>query len=267
LRGDVSPGFAARRNPAPGPSSGRSSDLEKMREAGRIVAFAMREAVSAVEPGITTRELDSIARKVIESHGAKPAFLGLYGFPATVCISVNDEIVHGIPGDRALREGDLVSLDCGAIVGGMNSDHAVTVVAGKASDAQAALIEACSSALRMGTEMARPGNRVGDISHAIENRTVSLGFEPVREYTGHGIGRRLHQPPDVPNFGKPGKGPLLKEGMFLAIEPIISAGSAETETLEDDWTVVSADGSLSAHFEHTVAITKDGPVVLTALDD
>lgn len=262
MRGEASPGFAARTSPGPGPSS----DLEKMREAGRIVAYAMRETARAVEPGVTTRELDSIARKVIEAHGAKPSFLGLYGFPATVCISVNDEVVHGIPGDRALRDGDLISLDCGAIVGGMNSDHAVTLVAGKASDAQRALIAACEAALSEGIEMALPGNRVGDISHAIENRTVSLGFEPVREYTGHGIGRRLHEPPDVPNFGPAGKGPLLKEGMFLAIEPIISAGSAETETLDDDWTVVSADGSLSAHFEHTVAITRDGPVILTALE-
>jgi methionyl aminopeptidase len=237
-----------------------------MREAGRIVAFAVHEAARAVEPGVTTRELDSIARTAIEASGAKPAFLGLYGFPATVCISVNDEVVHGIPGNRALRAGDIVSLDCGAIVGGMNSDLAVTMAVGEATGAQAALIEACRSALERGIEMALPGNRVGDISHAIENRTVSLGFEPVREYTGHGIGRRLHQPPDVPNFGPAGKGPVLKEGLFLAIEPIISAGSGKTETLEDDWTVVSADGSLSAHFEHTVAVTRDGPEVLTAFD-
>jgi methionyl aminopeptidase len=236
-----------------------------MRDAGRIVAFAVQEAVGAVEPGITTRELDAIARRVIEAHGAKPAFLGLYGFPATACISVNDEIVHGIPGDRVIQEGDIVSFDCGAIVDGWNSDMAVTLVAGNGNEARAALIAACRSALEEGVAMALPGNRVGDISHAVENRTVSLGFEPVREYTGHGIGRRLHEPPDVPNFGPAGKGRLLREGTFLAIEPIICAGSPETELLEDDWTVVSADGSLSAHFEHTVAITADGPVVLTAL--
>jgi methionyl aminopeptidase len=236
-----------------------------MRDAGRIVAFAVQEAAGAVEPGISTRELDAIARRVIEAHRAKPAFLGLYGFPATACISVNDEIVHGIPGDRVIREGDIVSFDCGAIVDGWNSDMAVTLVAGSGGEAKARLIAACRSALEEGVANALPGNRVGDISHAIENRTVSLGFEPVREYTGHGIGRRLHEPPDVPNFGPAGKGPLLRDGMFLAIEPIICAGNPETELLEDDWTVVSADGSLSAHFEHTVAITADGPVVLTAL--
>jgi methionyl aminopeptidase len=236
-----------------------------MREAGHIGAIAVREAAGAVEAGITTRELDSIARRIIEAHGAKPAFLGLYGFPATVCISVNEEIVHGIPGDRVVKEGDLVSLDCGAIVGGMCSDLAVTVIAGRASPDKTRLVEACAAALEAGVAEACPGNRVGDISHAIENRTVSLGFAPVREYTGHGIGRRLHQPPDVPNFGAAGRGPLLREGMFLAIEPIVSAGGAETQLLDDAWTVISRDGSLSAHFEHTVAVTANGPEVLTAL--
>ena len=264
MRREASSGFADLKVPSRSKRNDRSSELELMREAGRIVAFAVNETAGAVVPGVSTRELDAIARQAIEARGARPAFLGLYGFPATACISINEEIVHGIPGERIVGDGDLVSIDCGAIAGRMYSDHAVTVVAGRSGALQERLVEACKAALEAGIAEARPGNRVGDISHAIEKKTVSFGFVPVREYTGHGIGRRLHEPPDVPNLGPAGRGPLLREGMYLAIEPIVAAGGWQTRLQDDGWTVVTADGSLSAHYEHTVAILADGPEVLTS---
>lgn len=263
MNGKTSSGFAVPGSRAVG-SSGR---LNRMREAGRAVALAVQRTVDAVEPGISTRELDEIALREIKALGARPAFLGLYGFPATVCISINEEIVHGIPGERVVESGDVVSLDCGAVVEGMYSDHAVTVVAGAGDGQKDRLLAACLAGLSAGIEFARPGNRVGDISHAIEERITSLGFRPVRDYVGHGIGEQLHLPPDVPNFGPAGTGPLLTEGMCLAIEPMVTAGGPETRTLDDGWTVVARDGSPAAHFEHTVLITSGAAEVITVPGD
>ena len=234
-----------------------------MREAGRIVAFAVRKAFTALEQGITTRELDDIARRTIETEGAKPGFLGLYGFPATACISINEEIVHGIPGDRVVQAGDLVTMDCGAIVDGYNSDYAVTRVAGTSTDAKDDLIDTTRESLERGIEAARPGSRVGDISNAVEGHVLARSYELVREYVGHGIGKDLHEPPQVPNFGPAGHGLELVPGLVLAIEPMVNVGGWKTRMLENGWTVTTEDGSLSCHFEHTVAISEDGPEILT----
>lgn len=236
-----------------------------MRTAGHIVAVALDAVFDALEPGITTAELDDIARRAIAAEGAKPAFLGLYGFPAVACISLNAEIVHGIPDERVISDGDLVSVDCGAIVDGFYSDCARTAIAGKNDDDERQrLVESCREALRRGIAECVPGNRVGDISNAIERFVRDAGFELVREYVGHGVGRELHEAPPVPNIGVPATGPQLMNGMTIAIEPMIMTGSWETKILDDGWTVATADGSLSAHFEHTVAITADGPKVLTS---
>ena len=234
-----------------------------MREAGRIVAVAVRKAFDALERGITTRELDDIARRAIESEGAKPSFLGLYGFPATACISINEEIVHGIPGDRVVQSGDLVTLDCGAIVDGYNSDYAVTQIAGPSTSEKDDLINTTRASLEMGIKAARPGNRVGDISNAVESQVLPKSYELVREYVGHGIGKALHEPPQIPNFGPPGHGQELRAGLVLAIEPMVNVGGWKTRMLDDGWIIVTEDSTLSCHFEHTVAITEDGPVVLT----
>ena len=239
-------------------------ELDSMRSAGKIVAMALDNVFDALEPGITTAELDDIARRTIRAEGSKPAFLGLYGFPAVACISINAEIVHGIPSERVVSDGDLVSVDCGAIVDGFYSDCARTAIAGKsANDEHSRLLDVCRESLKQGIEQCVPHNRVGDISNAIEQFVRDEGFELVREYVGHGIGRELHEAPSVPNIGNAGIGPLLMEGMTIAIEPMIMSGSWETKVLDDGWTVVTADGSLSAHFENTVAITADGPEVLT----
>ena len=236
-----------------------------MRAAGRIVARALDAVFSALEPGITTAELDDIARSAIAAEGAKPAFLGLYGFPAVACISLNAEIVHGIPSERVVSDGDLVSVDCGAIVDGYYSDHARTAVAGKSEDDERQrLVEVCRESLHRGIAECWPGNRIGDISNAIERYVREAGFELVREYVGHGVGRQLHEAPPVPNLGPPATGPQLMNGMTIAIEPMIMTGSWETKVLDDGWTVATTDGSLSAHFEHTVAITVDGPEILTS---
>jgi methionyl aminopeptidase len=238
-------------------------ELEVMREAGRIVAFAVRKAFDALEQGITTRELDDICRRSVESEGATPGFLGLYGFPATACISINEEIVHGIPGDRVVQSGDLVTLDCGAIVDGYNSDYAVTQVAGLSTSEKDDLIETTRGSLEMGIKAAFPGNRIGDISNAVESHVLPKSYELVREYVGHGIGKNLHEPPQIPNFGPAGQGLELRAGFVLAIEPMVNGGGWKTRMLDDGWTVVTEDGALSCHFEHTVAVTEDGPVVLT----
>ncbi len=236
-----------------------------MRSAGRVVAEALDAVFGALEPGITTAELDDIARREIRAQGAKPAFLGLYGFPAVACISLNAEIVHGLPGDRVVSDGDLVSVDCGAIVDGYYSDCARTAVAGQNADEERyKLVDVCRESLKLGIAQCVPRNRVGDISNAIEQYVRDAGFELVREYVGHGVGSTLHEAPPVPNVGAEGTGPLLMEGMTIAIEPMIMTGSWETKVLDDGWTVATADGSLSAHFEHTVAITADGPEVLTS---
>lgn len=238
-----------------------------MREAGYVVAQTKAALVRAIAPGMKTRELDVIASRQIFKMGAQPSFKGYRGFPATICISVNEQIVHGIPGNRVIRDGDIVSMDVGAIVEGYQGDSAVTVGVGTISLEAQRLIDATREALDAGILQALTGYRVGDISWAIQQYSESLGYGVVREYVGHGIGRALHEEPSVPNFGDPGRGPLLEPGMAIAIEPMLNVGGWETKVLEDDWTVVTADGELSAHFEHTVAITESGPEVLTALEN
>ena len=243
--------------------------LNLMRESGRVVAHAVRKALDSIEPGITTMEIDAIARADIESQGARPAFLGLYGFPATACISLNEEIVHGIPGNRVVQAGDLVSIDCGAIVEGMYSDMARSVVVEPSGNdaVKVSLCEVALLALDRGIEQIRPGNRVGDISFAIENHVRSVSsYDVVKEYVGHGVGFELHEPPQIPNFGKPNRGPVLASGMTLAVEPMVVEGQWQTRLLEDQWTVVTADGKLSAHFEDTIAVTPEGFEILTVME-
>ena len=242
--------------------------IAEMREAGLVVARTLRLLTEAVRPGITTAELDEIAEAEIRGAGATPSFLGYHGYPATICTSVNEEIVHGIPSRRrSLREGDIISVDCGAIVRGWHGDAAVTVGVGAISAEHARLLEACQAALWQGVAQARAGRRLGDISHAVQASVARSGrYGLVEEYTGHGIGSAMHMDPPVPNYGLPGRGPRLRPGMALAIEPMVILGSPQTLLLDDDWTVITADGSWAAHFEHTVAITPDGPWVLTAED-
>jgi methionyl aminopeptidase len=239
------------------------AEIEVMREAGRITASALRVVGEAVAPGVTTRQLDEIAAEHIRREGGKPAFLGYHGFPATLCVSVNDEVVHGIPGRRRLKEGDIVSVDCGVIVDGYYGDAAMTFPAGEVSDEARRLMDVTRESLEAGIARCRPGMRLGDIGSAVQSVVENAGFSVVREYVGHGIGRSMHEEPQVPNFGRAGTGLPLRPGMVIAIEPMVNAGGYAVRTLDDGWTVVTADGSLSAHFEHTVAITADGPVVLT----
>ena len=234
-----------------------------MRQAGRIVAETLEILRSRLRAGMKTKELDDIAERELERRGAKPSFKGYRGFPASVCVSLNDEIVHGIPGDAVLNEGDIVSLDLGAIYNGFQGDAAVTVGVSQISPEAERLLAAAEDALKAGISAARPGARLGDISASIQRCAESGGYQVVREYTGHGIGRQMHEGPQVPNYGRPGTGPLLKKGMTLALEPMLNIGGWRTRVDEDLWTVRTADGSLSAHFEHTIAITDDGPEVLT----
>ena len=240
-------------------------EIRCMREAGRIVALALDAVGKVVEPGITTQELDEIARRTITEQGARPAFKGLYGYPAHICVSVNCEVVHGIPGSRKLAEGDIVSVDCGAEINGFNGDSAITFPVGKVSPEIARLIEETRNALYKGIEQAVVGNKVGAISHAIQTYAEKAGYGVVRDYVGHGIGRSMHEDPEVPNFGFADRGPALKPGMVLAIEPMINMGTGAVKNMDDGWTVVTRDGRPSAHFEHTVAITPDGPEILTRL--
>jgi methionyl aminopeptidase len=242
--------------------------LAVMREAGLVVAHALRAAASAVEPGISTAGLDAIADRVIRDAGAVSSFKGYHGFPATICTSINDQIVHGIPSREArLAAGDLISIDCGAIVGGWHGDAAVTVSVGPVSAELSGLMTACELALWSGLARAVAGHRLTDISHAVEASARASGdYGIVQEYVGHGIGTEMHMDPAVPNYGRPGRGPVLTAGMALAVEPMLVVGGRQTRLLDDGWTVVSADGTWSAHFEHTVAITADGPWVLTAED-
>ena len=238
-----------------------------MRKAGIVVGETLDLMRRTVKAGVTTRELDAIAEDHIRSRGATPSFLGYHGFPATLCISVNDEVVHGIPGDRVIQEGDVVSIDCGAIVEGWHGDAATTVAVGDVSDEVRELIRVTAEALWRGIAAAHLGGRVTDISHAIETYVRSQGdYGILEEYVGHGIGSAMHQPPNVPNYGKPGRGPKLVRGLALAVEPMIVLGSPETTVLEDDWTVVTNDGSWAAHSENTFTLTPDGAWVLTALD-
>ncbi|MDI3328213.1 MAG: type I methionyl aminopeptidase [Alicyclobacillaceae bacterium] len=241
------------------------AELEWMREAGRIVALAHQAVAKAVAPGITTRELDRIADEVIRKHGAVPSFKGYHGYPASICVSVNEELVHGIPGKRVLEEGDIVSIDIGASYHGYHGDAAVTLPVGKISDLARRLLEVTEAALYKGIEKAVVGNRLSDISHAVQVHVESHGFSVVRDYVGHGIGRDMHEDPQIPNFGPPGHGPRLKPGMTLAIEPMVNAGTYRVKTLPDNWTVVTEDGSLAAHFEHTIAVTEGEPEILTRL--
>src|SRR5215467_7552846 len=244
-----------------------AAQLAAMAEAGQVVARALSAAAAAVAPGVSTAELDAIAAREIREAGAAPSFLGYHGFPATICACINDEIVHGIPReDRRLRAGDVVSIDCGAVVAGWHADAALTVPVGAVSADLGRLIAACERALWHGLAAARPGARLGDISHAVERCARAAGtYGIVEDYVGHGIGSEMHMDPPVPNLGRPGRGPVLAEGMALAIEPLLVLGDPATRLLADGWTVVSEDGGWSAHVEHTVAITADGPWVLTAL--
>jgi len=240
------------------------AELDLMREAGLVVARALDAAVRAVQPGITTAELDAIAEREIRAAGAVPSFKGYHGYPAALCTSVNDEVVHGIPSaKRILNEGDILSIDCGVIVDGYYSDAAVTYPIGQVAPKTTKLLEVTQASLERAIQQCQVGGRLGDISAAVQKLCEAEGFGVVREFVGHGIGRAMHEDPQVPNFGDPGKGPRLKAGMVLAIEPMINAGGPEVRVLNDGWTAITIDGSYSAHFEHTVAITKDGPQVLT----
>jgi methionyl aminopeptidase len=244
-----------------------NDEIDKMRIAGRIVAGTIDRVLQAVAPGKSTADLDAAAERYIVEQHAVPSFKGYRGFPATICTSLNDEIVHGIPSPkRVLKEGDLLSLDFGAIWEGFHADSAVTVfVGGQAPTAEAEkLVRVTEEALEAGISQIRPGGRLTDISHAVEQVATGAGFEVVKEYVGHGVGRALHEDPQIPNYGPPGRGPTLKPGLVIAVEPMVNLGGWETRVLADDWTVVTADGSLSAHFEHTIAVTEDGHEILTA---
>ena len=240
------------------------SEIEKMRAAGAIVAETLAQITSGIVPGkTTTHDLDAMAEAIIVDRGAVPSFKGYRGYPAVTCISVNDEVVHGIPGPRVLRDGDIVGIDLGAILDGYHGDSAMTVAVGEVSDEAKKLMRVTREALFAGIRQALVGNRLGDISNAIQRHAEKNGFSVVRDLVGHGIGKNMHEEPQVPNFGKPGKGPLLEDGMTIAIEPMLNAGTYQIEVLPDHWTIITRDGSLSAHFEHTVAITKGGPQILT----
>lgn len=238
-------------------------EIEMMREAGRVSAMALKLAGEAVQPGVSTEEIDAIAYKYIKSQGAKPSFLHYAGFPATACISINNEVIHGIPDKKhILKEGDIVSIDLGAVVDGFHGDNAFTFPCGKISEAAQRLCDTTQEALYEGLKKAVAGNRLGDVGFAIEQYCISRGYGVVRDYTGHGVGRHLHEDPSVPNYGKPGRGVKLMPGMTIAIEPMINEGTDDVRVLSNEWTVVTADGKLSAHFEHTVAITADGECLI-----
>jgi len=238
-------------------------EIEKIRKSSRLVARALKYLKAFIREGITTEELDRLAEEYIKRHGGIPAFKGYRGYPRSLCVSVNEEVVHGIPGKRKLKEGDIVSLDLGVLMDGYYGDAAITVPVGKVSELAKKLIKVTEEALYRGIEMARPGNRLSDISHAIQTHVEKAGFSVVREFVGHGIGKQLHEEPQVPNFGPPNRGPRLEPGMVLAIEPMVNTGTWEVRILPNGWTVVTADGGLSAHFEHTVAITDNGPEILS----
>jgi methionyl aminopeptidase len=245
------------------------AQLALMRSAGLVVARTLRIVSEAARPGVTTAELDQLAEKEIRGAGAVPSFKGYHGYPATICTSVNEEIVHAIPGSRRLKDGDIISIDCGAIMEGWHGDAAITIGIGDITREHAQLIEDCRKALYAGIAMAQPGYRLGDISHAVEEsiRSAKHHYGLVREYTGHGIGTEMHMEPVVPNYGPAGHGPRLEPGVTLAIEPMITLGGRYAAELADGWTAVTVDGSWAAHFEHTVAVTPDGTWVLTAEEE
>ena len=244
-----------------------SRELSKMREAGRISSRALRLAGEAVEPGVTTAEIDRLVRQYIEKEGATPSFLGYGGFPASACISVNNQVIHGIPSKKhVLKEGDIVSIDIGAYYNGYHGDNAWTFPCGEISKEAQALLDATRESLFEGIKMAKAGNRIGDIASAVQQYVEARNYSVVRDFVGHGVGAKLHEDPSVPNFGTPGRGVRLLPGMTIAIEPMINAGTYEVRVLEDQWTTVTADGKISAHFEHTIAITPEGPQILTLPD-
>ncbi len=237
--------------------------IDKMRKAGRVVAEMHDKIRAAIKPGVTTKQLDKIGRDVIAKRGAKSNFLNYHGYPAVICASPNDMIVHGIPGSFRLEEGDIISIDCGAIVDGWHGDAAFTAPVGQVSKVATRLLEVTEASLYAGIDQMVVGNRIGDIGHAVQQVAEAAGFSVVREYVGHAIGTAMHEDPQVPNYGPKGKGPKLRAGNVFAVEPMINVGGPETELLSDDWSVVTADGSLSGHWEHTIAITADGPEILT----
>jgi methionyl aminopeptidase len=242
-----------------------ASELERMREAGRLVGEVLTELTAMVAPGVTTADLDAAAEQRILAAGAVPAFKGYHGYPATICASVNEEVIHGIPsGRRILNAGDVISIDVGASLDGYFGDSAVTLAVGRVTEAAATLLRATEESLYKAIACVRPGARISDIGHAVQQHVEAFGFSVVREFVGHGIGQKMHEEPQVPNYGEPGRGPRLAEGMVLAIEPMVNAGKAAVKVLADGWTAVTRDGSLSAHFEHTVAVTSGDPWILTA---
>jgi len=245
----------------------KQSEIALMKESGRIVARTLRIVSEEIKPGVTTLHLNDLAERLIREEGGFPSFLGYRGYPAATCISVNEVVVHGIPNDKPLEEGDIVDLDFGVVKDEWHADGAWTYAVGQISADHQRLMNISREALYQGIGKARVGNRIGDIAHAVQRYVESNGYSVVRELVGHGIGRKLHEEPSsVPNFGKPGKGELLKEGTTICIEPMVNMGKAAVETLEDKWTVVAADGKYSAHYEHTIAITKSGPEILTTED-
>lgn len=241
------------------------SEIDKMRRSGAIVGRVLRDLREMVRPGLTTIELDRYAEKTIRAAGAIPTFKGYHGFPYSLCISVNEQVVHGFPSERKLQEGDILSIDCGATLDGYVGDAAITVPVGEVTEEKAKLLKVTAESLMRAIEQARVGNRLHDIGHAVQSYVEPLGYTVVRNYCGHGVGRQMHEEPQVPNYGKPGTGPRIREGWVLAIEPMVNVGTHQTRTLSDGWTVVTADGKPSAHFEHTVAITAEGAEILTAL--
>lgn len=240
-----------------------ANQLVRMRKAGRIVAETLALIREHAKPGVTTLELDRIAEEYIRAQGAIPAFKGYNGFPATLCTSVNEQVVHGIPGLRSLESGDIISIDCGALIEGYFGDAAVTLPIGEVSEDLLKLLRVTEESLMMGIAQAKIGNRLYDVSNAVQTHVEANGFSVVRDYVGHGIGRAMHEDPQIPNFGKPGRGPRLEVGMALAIEPMVNMGTYKVQTLKDHWTVVTKDKRPSAHFEHTVAITENGLEILT----
>jgi methionyl aminopeptidase len=237
-------------------------EIAVMAKASRVVAEALLVLKDAVKPGVTTDELDRLAESEIRARGAMPAFKGYRNYPKTLCASVNEQVVHGIPSKRVLKEGDIVGLDLGAIVGGFYGDSAVTVGVGRIDEKTATLVRVTEESLSLAIEQAQVGNRLSDISHAVQRHVEAAGYSVVTEFVGHGIGRQLHEEPQVPNYGKPGQGPRLQSGMVLAIEPMVNMGGSAVRVLDDRWTAVTVDGSLSAHFEHTIAIQPSGPAIV-----
>src|SRR3954471_16097569 len=239
-----------------------SEEIAKMRKAGRVVAEMHEKCIAAAKVGVTTADLDKVARAVLDRRGARSNFLGYHGFPAVICTSPNDVIVHGIPGDYRLKEGDIISIDCGAIIDGWHGDAAFTTGVGTIDPEAQRLIDVTDASLHAGIAAMGDGNRISDIGHAVQKVAEAAGYSVVREYVGHAIGTAMHEKPEVPNYGDPGKGPKLKPGMVFAVEPMVNAGSPRTKLMDDGWTVKTADGKLSAHSEHTIAITDNGPEIL-----